>query len=712
MGKHTLVNNRLSWGLVGVLLILHVDAQAEIYAKIDSLYTSLSSVSSNTEKSDIYNQLAWQYHEISQYDSMLYYAEQALSMSRKNNYGKGQVKGLNHIGLYFYITGNYIQAIQHCKHALQQSEEIGYLQGIADSYNYLGLIYIDRGNYIKAIDYQQKFLDLSQKIGNKKGIADAHSNIGLAYLKQTIYDKAMSYYSKALALQKEIDNKSGIGYSLHNIGTIYQGQGNFDEALKYFHQTLKVREEIEDKRGIIYLLISFSTIYQEQGNYEVAISYALDGLEKSGKINFNWGKMESLIAIGNNYHYMHQNKKAIQYLSDALNIASKLSALKQAERICQLLHKCYFQLGEYKQAYNYQGLSNQYKDSLKTEAQIRRLAQIESTYKISKKEAENKLLIQENYVQDLQIKRQNTIVLSVLLIVALLIGIVYLLYKGNIRKKHINLQLRHKNHEIRIQQSEILAQSEQIIQQNRELAKANAVLEELNQEKDNLIGVVAHDLRAPLNKVKGITELIPLSGPVNEDQGYYLKMIDDVVDSGNRLIAELLEVSNLDSYKVQFHIAPFELQSFVKELLYNYELPAQKKQIQINLDHMDEEMIIQTDRDALRRILENLISNAIKFSSSNTQIQVSLFHNEKLTKICVKDEGPGINEEDRKNLFKKFQKLSAQPTGGESSTGLGLYIVKELTERLGGTISVVTEPKKGTEFIVKLPTCRNEKFNV
>ena len=293
--------------------------------------------------------------------------------------------------------------------------------------------------------------------------------------------------------------------------------------------------------------------------------------------------------------------------------------------------KISYQKGEYKDATKYQELSILYGDSLKREDQGRTLAQMESNYEIARKEAENKLLAQENFMKSLQLKRQNTIFLSVLIVLGLLIGFLYALYRVNIRRKYANKLLIQKNQEINLHKEEIMAQSEQILQQNRELAKANEVLAELNQEKDNLIGVVAHDLRSPLNKVKGLTELIPLSGPVNNEQDFYLKMIDEVVDSGNRLIAELLEVSNLDSFNTQFHIAPLELYGFTEELIHTYELPAQKKQIKINLLPDEEEMIIHTDRDALRRILENLLSNALKFSPTNHQVQVKLRFHEKVT---------------------------------------------------------------------------------
>ena len=116
---------------------------------------------------------------------------------------------------------------------------------------------------------------------------------------------------------------------------------------------------------------------------------------------------------------------------------------------------------------------------------------------------------------------------------------------------------------------------------------------------------------------------------------------------------------------------------------------------------------ITTNKDLLSRILDNLLTNAIKFCAKGKTIDFSIWQENEIIKFAIKDEGPGISDEDQKKMYKKFQKLSARPTGGESSNGLGLSIVKVLVDKLDGNIEVNSQLGKGSEFIIKLSSIPN-----
>jgi signal transduction histidine kinase len=118
---------------------------------------------------------------------------------------------------------------------------------------------------------------------------------------------------------------------------------------------------------------------------------------------------------------------------------------------------------------------------------------------------------------------------------------------------------------------------------------------------------------------------------------------------------------------------------------------------------LDDEAVCQTEPNQLRRVLENLLSNALKFSPSGKTVQISLTQSAGVHRIAIKDQGPGISPADQKNLYRKFHKLSARPTGGESSSGLGLAIVKTLVEQLGGEIALTSEVGVGSSFVVSFP---------
>jgi signal transduction histidine kinase len=129
---------------------------------------------------------------------------------------------------------------------------------------------------------------------------------------------------------------------------------------------------------------------------------------------------------------------------------------------------------------------------------------------------------------------------------------------------------------------------------------------------------------------------------------------------------------------------------------------ADKKQIQLHVQ-TPEEIIIESDKLYLLRIIENLLGNAIKFSPKGKNVWVTVTGEPFGAIITVKDEGPGISEEDQKNLYQNYMRLSARPTGGESSTGLGLSIVKEIVDKMKGNIRCESKLGEGTSFSISLP---------
>ena len=145
-----------------------------------------------------------------------------------------------------------------------------------------------------------------------------------------------------------------------------------------------------------------------------------------------------------------------------------------------------------------------------------------------------------------------------------------------------------------------------------------------------------------------------------------------------------------------------ELSGLLRKITSEYELKASKKSISLHLDLPEKPVAIQTDPSHYERIVENLISNAIKYSPQGRRVWIELLEGTQITKTVVRDEGPGISPEDQSKLFGKFQKLSARPTGGESSNGLGLAIVKAFSDQIGAQIEVESQLGAGTEFALVL----------
>lgn len=240
----------------------------------------------------------------------------------------------------------------------------------------------------------------------------------------------------------------------------------------------------------------------------------------------------------------------------------------------------------------------------------------------------------------------------------------------------------------------ICHQQKQLEQQNQELIK-------INQEKNEFIGIVSHDLKNPLNGIIGVAKLI-YKNPDSSEK--WAALIENIGMKMLNLLSELLDINRLELGKSNLSLQEIELPSLVLESVFYYCNDAEKKQIQLCFDFPDEEFNVYADQRATAQIFDNLISNAVKYSPYGKNVNIRLFQNENFVRCEVEDEGQGLIEDDQQKIFGKFARLSAKPTGGESSTGLGLSIVKKFVELMNGHVWVESEGKdRGSIFIVELP---------
>ena len=240
------------------------------------------------------------------------------------------------------------------------------------------------------------------------------------------------------------------------------------------------------------------------------------------------------------------------------------------------------------------------------------------------------------------------------------------------------------------------------------LATLNERLVNLNKEKNVFLGIAAHDLKNPLTAILANAELLKI---VHEEPAQVIRFAADIVIASTRmrdLITDLLDANAIEEGRFTSDLQPCDVSAMVERSAENYRFSASKKQIDIHVS-ASRGLRAKADPKAMMQILDNLVSNAVKFSPPKTTVFVRTFPEADHVLIAVKDEGPGVSEEDQKKLFGKFTRLSARPTGGESSTGLGLSIVKHLVEAMvSGTIQCQTVLGFGATFTLKLPLWTEE----
>lgn len=237
-----------------------------------------------------------------------------------------------------------------------------------------------------------------------------------------------------------------------------------------------------------------------------------------------------------------------------------------------------------------------------------------------------------------------------------------------------------------------------------ELATTNEELRRLNDLKNTFVGMAAHDLRNPISTINTSVNLLmepDLSMTEEEKHAVYLDMLKQT-DHVLNLLGELLDITELESGKLDLIIQPLDLITFMRNAVQRHNQLAAPKGTHIELE-APEEAIVPADHNRLRQVVDNLVSNAVKYSPRESEIQVRVRKRKRDWEISVIDPGPGITKADRQNLFQHFARLSAKPTGGEKSTGLGLAISRRIVEAHNGKIGVDSKPGKGSRFWFTLP---------
>ncbi|GAA4417190.1 hypothetical protein GCM10023187_49370 [Nibrella viscosa] len=240
-------------------------------------------------------------------------------------------------------------------------------------------------------------------------------------------------------------------------------------------------------------------------------------------------------------------------------------------------------------------------------------------------------------------------------------------------------------------------------EQRRLLVWQNEQLVDAKNEIENLISVIAHDLKSPLATIRFVFDFLPILGPLNSEQQDNITYGLKTVKRGAGLIDSIVFYNKLISSSEPVQKTDTELNDLLEVVVDGFEAQARQKEIKLHLNGPDIPVILHTDPESLVRILDNLISNALKFSLFGKNIFINSYLRQEQLYIAVRDEGPGIPPEDMSKLFKRFQRLSAQPTNNESSSGLGLSIVKSLTEKLEATIEVDSLVGEGTTFRLVFP---------
>jgi signal transduction histidine kinase len=637
--------------------------------------------------------LAWEYRWAYP-DSTIYYAGQAYELGQQLKLSKHLSEPLNFIGIAYNYKGNRILAYDYYDKALtlaiaqRDSGEIAY------SNNNLGRLFFEQGILSRSYDYFMTSMALFEAVKDSSGLAYAYQSLANLYKTQRDFKKAESHYLLAYRIRLKLGNTRDIMSALGQIGRLHQDNNEHAKALHYLHLADSAGRIIKDEINLAELKTLIADSYLHQNKLEEAAKICAEGLAVMLRLNTVRMLPQAYLTMGQIAFNKSDLALSRKYFNRALEISSESKDLNSKMES----HYWLWKLSE-KQNNRAEVLTNhnQYlilKDSVKDLDLARQVERLQFQIEIGKKEQENELLKTDQARNDAVIQQQKLQNIILIIVVVSFSLLVLIQWRNSVKSNTINKKLEEQNQFIQRQRQEI-------IQQNEKLSKRNLELSDLNYEKDTLMSIVAHDLKSPLNRIRGMVEIMELEGGLTSSQKTYLQMTKEATRSGLDLIKDLLDVHMLQENTIP-HFSVFELSEFIYEKVRSFEPGAEVKHIHLQISRVISEEV-NTEQNYLGRIVDNLLSNAIKFSKPHSIVDISAGKEEDYFWISVKDQGPGFNDKDKHQLFQRFKKLSARPTGGESSNGLGLAIVKTLVDRLNGSIELHTYPDKGSEFIIKLP---------
>lgn len=529
----------------------------------------------------------------------------------------------------------------------------------AQANNIIGLLLYGQNKFKKSRDYFKNAVLVGKREKNPPysdfRLQEYYDNIALTFYKNKLYDSALIYLDTAkMYYDKLYPTKFLSNYSIsiaeaviiNNKSKVYAALGNWEKAIILANNAIEIyknQSKLPDEVKFVYL--DLANIYCKIGKYNTAQEYL-------GKLKINIDKQD------------------INFQLSYLNVLSQIEE----------------QLGNYKSSLNIIRMYNNINDSIKKDYIDNNFYQILADYTIKQFDREIEDIKSKEKLSSLEKKRSDLVTLfsSVFLLIAIIIVII-IMYNYNKQKK-FNIIIENAN---------------------KELIEFNQIQHKLIEEKNDIIGIVAHDLKSPLNSMEGLLMILEDSIAKNnltETQ----KIIDFLKKSNhylNSVTDDLVEATLLDNENYELTKEKVDLVIIMKQLIEMFENEFNQKKLNLHLNLPEYELKIKANKEKLNRAVVNLISNAIKFTPDSGHIEISLKEINNNAKIIIKDSGIGIPKPILKYLFNKFSKAGRKGIRGEKSNGLGMYISARIIELHGGKIKVESEENNGTQLEISIPAC-------
>ena len=564
---------------------------------------------------------------------------------------------------------------KYYEEAIELAKMLGDTKAEAQNLNRLGIVYRNLDLQEESLKMYEEALMVAKKSQNHQEEAFAFNNIAQIHYYQESYEDAMSYYRDAENIFLKINYLDGLGYTYIGMSVVETKLGRYQEALQLINKSLEIREKLKDERQVFVSKMNRGRLYCMMGELEPAerdltlfLDYALEHDKR--------GAIYALGELGKVYYKKRNLKKAEEMAAIAIKLNEEIPASEAMITAYDLL----YHIANFKADTE---LAKKYMDKLGEARQIFNEEKTKlylSGIMVRKQRDEIAALNREKELMEAN-ERFKSYILFALLLMTFAFFVAFSVYFRSFKKeKASSLLLKQKQEEIEAQSAEV---------------------NKLNQEKDKIFSVLAHDLKAPMDSLWSMVKLLNEQNLTKEEFEAYLPLLSQSIGNNSILLENVLIWSRSQMNGIKAEISTCNLHKLVANNISFFQSSQYYKGQNLQ-NFIPKNMEVEADKSMLDIVFRNLLTNALKFTDNGDMISIFAEDSGKFYTISIADQGMGIPEDNLEKLFGN-QFFTTKGTHREKGSGLGLLLSRELIRKNKGDIWVESQLGYGYTFSFTLP---------
>jgi signal transduction histidine kinase len=573
-------------------------------------------------------------------------------------------------GKFFFYTSRYDSALvyfQRCTPLLENSS-----LDLANCYNNQAAAYQRLGRLKEATDRYIEAQRIFEYLDDQAGLAKVFNNLSVLNQSSGELAKAIFYIRMSLGMNRALADSIRIGGNLNNLGTIFLRQNLLDSARHCFEMSLEWKGSGAQWGGST--LNNLGLIHARKGENGIAEDYLKRALEYRRQNNDLRGVVSTLLNLTELYSTMRRDTEAYSFLEELKKMEVPSNDYEMLQRIAKAEGAVSALLGDAEGTQTFFNLALAYSDSVYEAKRSKQILEMNRRYELEKSAAEIDRLKREKEFVESEFRRDQLILLVLLVSVALLFASLI----ANRQRARQNARLSEK------------------YQAQKQIAEQNAIF------KEQSMNILSHEVRTPINGIINLTEFLKTQCP-NDELHEMVEMIETSAVRLNNVVMNVLNVAKYQAGLLEMDLLPTDVVEVCQQAVASFAHSAKLELLHLDYEGSEQPVHCLLDAQLLHSILNNLIGNSLKFTPSGGHIVVSVEQKSDRGIIRVRDTGSGMTQDQVKAIFKPFQQVSEEKEKRRVGTGLGLSIVSQFTELMSGTVDVESQKGEGTTFTLSFP---------